>query len=171
MSNDNAAWELDSLGRKVGPYKEEVLDLESRVGWSERFVSQHDRDIRQIRYEAAKVTKQLQGQIQEHTQIIKGLRRLVGLLAKAFFAVIAGFFAWLIFRFVPDDILLSYVPDEISFGYVPNDIYWKAGAALFVFLVTVLVGDLLFRGLAGFRLRESPKKQQISRNRRQDSRR
>jgi hypothetical protein len=61
MSNDNVGWELDTLGRQLGSYKGEVLDLESRVGWSERFVSQHDRDIRQIRYEAAKVAQQLQG--------------------------------------------------------------------------------------------------------------
>ena len=49
MSNDNVGWELDTLGRQLGSYKGEVLDLESRVDWSERFVSQHDRDIRQIR--------------------------------------------------------------------------------------------------------------------------
>jgi hypothetical protein len=95
MSNDNVGWELDTLGRQLGSYKGEVLDLESRVDWSERFVSQHDRDIRQIRYEAAKVAQQLQGQIQEHAQTIKGLRRFVGLLAKAFFAVIGAFSAWL----------------------------------------------------------------------------
>jgi len=157
MSNDNAAWELDSLGRQLGSYKGEVLDLESRVDWSERFVSQHDRDIRQIRYEAAKVAQQLQGQIQEHAQTIRGLRRFVGLLAKAFFAVIGAFSAWLIFRFVPDDILS---------GYVPNDIYWKVGTALFAFLVAVLMGNLFFRALAASKLREPPKKQQLSRNRR-----
>jgi len=157
MSNDNAAWELDSLGRQLGSYKGEVLDLESRVDLSERFVSQHDRDIRQIRYEAAKVAQQLQGQIQEHAQTIRELRRFVGLLAKAFFAVIGSFSAWLIFRFVPDDILS---------GYVPNDIYWKVGTALFAFLVAVLMGNLFFRALAASKLREPPKKQQLSRNRR-----
>jgi hypothetical protein len=170
MSNDKA-WELDSLGRRVGPYKkEEILDLESRVDWSERFVSQHDRDIRQIRYEAAKVAQQLQGQIQEQAQLIKGLRRLVGFLARAFFAVIAALFAWLVFSYVPDEILFSYVPDEI-FSFVPNGIYWKAGSALFVFLITVLMGNLLFRRRAASLFREPPRKQEISRNRRQSSRR
>ena len=39
MSNDNVGWELDTLGRQLGSYKGEVLDLESRVDWSERFVA------------------------------------------------------------------------------------------------------------------------------------
>jgi hypothetical protein len=156
MSNDNVAWELDSLGPQLGSYKREVLDLESRVVWSERFVSQHERDIRQIRYEAAKVVQQLQGQIQEHARTIKGLRRFVGLLAKFFFAAIGAFSAWLIFEFVPDDILSSYVP---------SDIYWKPATAIFVFLIAVLVGDLLFRALAASKLSEPHRKQRHGRRR------
>ncbi|MGB6415116.1 MAG: hypothetical protein WBF50_00780, partial [Pseudolabrys sp.] len=73
-------------------------------------------------------------------------------------AVIGAFSAWLIFRFVPDDILSSYMP---------TDIYWKAGTALFAFLIA----DLLFRALAASQLREPPQKQQMLRNRRQGRRR
>src|SRR5262245_45180243 len=169
MSN-NKAWELDSLGRRVGPdKKEENLDLESRVDWSERFVSQHDRDIRQIRYEATRLAKQLQGQIQEQAQLIKGLRRLVGFLARVSFALVAAFFAWLVFSYMPDEILFS-MPDEI-FGLMPNGIYWKTVLALFVFLITVLVGNLLFRRRAASLFREPPRKQETLRNRTQSSRR
>ena len=118
----------------------------------------------------AKVAQQLQGQIQEQAQLIKGLRRLVGFLAKGFFAVIAAVFAWLVFSYVPNEILFSYVPDKI-FSFAPNGIYWNAGSALFVFLVTFLVGNLLFKRRAASLVSEPPRKQEISRNRRRSSRR
>ena len=60
MSNDNAGWDLDVLGRQVGPHKSEILDLESRVNWSEQFVGQHERDIKQTRFETARIANELE---------------------------------------------------------------------------------------------------------------
>ena len=65
MSNDNAGWDLDVLGRQVGPNKNEILNLESRVDWSERFVSQHDRDIKQTRHETALIASGFENKIRE----------------------------------------------------------------------------------------------------------
>ena len=59
MSNDNAGWDLDVLGRQVGPQKSENLDLETRVDWSEQFVSQHERDIKQTRFETARIARRV----------------------------------------------------------------------------------------------------------------
>jgi len=63
MSNDSVGWDLDMLGPQVGPHKGEILDLESRVNWSEQFVGQHERDIKQTRYETARIADELQGRI------------------------------------------------------------------------------------------------------------
>ncbi|MGB9385286.1 MAG: hypothetical protein WCB50_10845, partial [Pseudolabrys sp.] len=71
MSNNKIGWDLDVLGPQVGPYKDEVLDIESRVDWSERFVSQHERDIKQTRYEAAKIAQELEKRIKEQGQLIQ----------------------------------------------------------------------------------------------------
>ena len=105
MSNENAAWNLDVLGRAVGPRKGELMDLESRLDWSERFVTQHERDIKQTRYEAANISAHLERRI-------KGLERLNVFLAEVLAALIAVLFAGLVA------------------AYVQRGIYWSAGSAL-----------------------------------------
>jgi hypothetical protein len=131
MSNHSiGGWELDSLGRQIGPYKGEVLNLESRVEWSEQFVSQHDRDIKQIRYEAAQVAQNLEMRIKEHAQLIKKQALLIKFLADVLCASI------------------GVVAGGLIAGYLQADIYWKAGAGVFVFILTVLAGNLLFGRLA-----------------------
>ena len=135
MSNHSiGGWELDSLGRQIGPEKGEVLDLESRVEWSEQFVSQHDRDIKQNRYEAAQVAQNFEMQIKEHAQLIKEQARLIKFLADVLCASI------------------GVVSGGLIAGYLQADIYWKAGAGIFVFILTVLGGNLLFGRLAISRL-------------------
>ena len=123
MSNENAAWDLDVLGRAVGPRKGELMDLESRLDWSERFVTQHERDIKQTRYEAANISAHLERRI-------KGLERLNVFLAEVLAALIAVLFAGLVA------------------AYVQRGIYWSAGSALLVFIVTFLATNFLFRIVA-----------------------
>lgn len=127
MSNDNAGWDLDALGRQVGSHKGEVLDLEGRVDWSERFVSQHERDIKQTRYEAAHIAQELEKRIREQGQLITGQERLIEFLADVLCALIAALFGGLVA------------------AYVQGDIYWKAGSGVFVFLATALAGSFAFR--------------------------
>ena len=123
MSNENAAWDLDVLGRAVGPRKGELMDLEIRLDWSERFVTQHERDIKQTRYEAANISAHLERRI-------KGLERLNVFLAEVLAALIAVLFAGLVA------------------AYVQRGIYWSAGSALLVFIVTFLATNFLFRKVA-----------------------
>lgn len=129
MSNDNGRWDLDVLGRQVGPHKNEILDLESRVDWSERFVSQHERDIKQTRFEAAHIAKELENRIREQGELINGHRRLIGFLADVLFALIAALFGCLVS------------------AYVQGDAYWRAGSGLVVFLTTLLAGNFIFKAL------------------------
>ena len=123
MSNENAGWDLDVLGRAVGPRKGELMDLESRVDWSERFVTQHERDIKQTRYEAANISAHLERRI-------KGLERLNVFFAEVLAALIAVLFAGL------------------AAAYVQRGIYWSAGSALLVFMVTFLATNFLFKKVA-----------------------
>ena len=152
MSNDNAGWDLDVLGRQVGPQKNEILDLESRVDWSERFVSQHDRDIKQTRHETALIASELESKIREQRHLIQGQGRLIDFLAEVLMAVIAASFGGLVA------------------AYVQGDIYWKAGSGVFVFLVTLLAGNFLFRGLAASLLSDPLTKPLKHRNRNQTTR-
>ena len=147
MSNDNAAWELDVLGRQVGPHKTEVLDLESRVNWSEQFVGQHERDIKQTRFETARIANELEHRIREQGHLIEGQGRLIRFLADCLFAVIAALFGGL------------------AAAYVQGDIYWTAGFGVFVFLLTLLAGNFLFRGLAASVSSDPFTKQRERRNR------
>jgi uncharacterized membrane protein YraQ (UPF0718 family) len=149
MSNDNASWELDVLGPQVGPHRSEILDLESRVNWSEQFVSQHERDIKQTRFETARIANELEHRITEQGQLIEGQGRLIRFLADGLFAVIAALFGGL------------------AAAYVHGDIYWTAGFGVFVFLLTLLAGNFLFRGLAASLLSDPLTKQQERRNRNQ----
>src|SRR5262249_33448872 len=115
MSND-----LDVLGRQIGPHQSEILDLESRVNWSEQLVGQHERDIKQTRFETARIANELEHRIREQGRILEGQRRLIRFLADVLFAVIAALFGGL------------------AAAYVHGDIYWTAGLGLFVFLLTLL---------------------------------
>ena len=117
------AGDLDVRGRAVGPRKGELMDLESRVDWSERFVTQHERDIKQTRYEAANISAHLERRI-------KGLERLNVFLAEVLAALIAVLFAGL------------------AAAYMQRDIYWSTGCALLVFTVTFLATNILFRKVA-----------------------
>ena len=148
MSNDNAGWDLDALGRQVGPHKGEVLDLESRVDWSERFVGQHERDIKQTRFETARIANELDYKIKEQGQLIEGQGRLIRFLADGLFAVIAALFGGL------------------AAAYVHGDIYWTAGSGVVVFLLTLLAGNFLFRGLEASLLSDPLPKQQKQQKRR-----
>ena len=149
MSNDNAGWDLDVLGRQVGPHKSEILDLESRVNWSEQFVGQHERDIKQTRFETARIANELEHRISEQGRLIERQGRLIRFLADVLFAVIAALFGGL------------------AAAYVHGDIYWTAGFGVFVFLLTLLAGYFLFRGLAASLLGDPLAKQQKWRNRNQ----
>jgi hypothetical protein len=120
MSQGNADWDLDALGPQVGPRKGELLDLESRVDWSERFVSQHERDIKQTRYEAATISAHLERRL-------KGLERLDVFFAEVLAALIAILFAGL------------------AAAYVHDDIYWSGGSALLVFAIIFFTTNFLFR--------------------------
>jgi hypothetical protein len=120
MSNDSAGWDVDALGRQVGPRKGELMDLNSRLDWSERFVSQHERDIKQTRYEAASISAHLEKRIE-------GLERLIVFLGDVLIALVAALFAGLVA------------------AYVQGDIYWLAGSGLFVFVTTLLAANFFFR--------------------------
>ena len=147
MSNDNAGWDLDVLGRQVGPHKSEILDLESRVNWSEQFVGQHERDIKQTRFETARIANELEHRISEQGRHIERQGRLIRFLADVLFAVIAALFG------------------GFAAAYVHGDIYWTAGFGVAVFLLTLLAGYFLFRGLAASLLGDPLAKQQKWRNR------
>jgi len=145
MSNDNTGWELDVRGPQIAPHKSEILDLESRVNWSEHF----ERDIKQTRFETARIANELEHRIREQGQLIQGQGRLIRFLADVVFAVIAALFG------------------GVAAAYVHGDIYWTAGFGVFVFLLTLLAGNFLFRGLAGSLLSDPLAKQQEWRNRNQ----
>ena len=145
MISDNAGWDLDELGRQIDSQKGESLDLESRVDWSERFVSQHERDIKQTRYETAHIAGELETRIQEQGQLIRAQGRLIEFLADVLLAVIAALFGGLVA------------------AYVQGDIYWTAGSGAFVFLLTLLAGNFLFRRLAASLLSDPLTKQKKSR--------
>ena len=123
MSNNNAGWDLDVRGRAVGPRKGELMDLENRADWSERFISQHERDIKQTRYEAANISAHLERRI-------KGLERLNVFFAEVLAALISVLFAGL------------------AAAYVQGNTYWSAGSGLLVFMVTFLATSFLFRNVA-----------------------
>ena len=120
MSNDTAEWDVDALGRRVGHQKGELMDLNSRLDWSERFVSQHERDIKQTRYETASISAHLERRIE-------GLERLIVFLGDVLVALVAALFAGLVA------------------AYVQGDIYWLAGSGLFVFATTLLAANFFFR--------------------------
>jgi len=120
MSNDSADWDVDALGRRFGPQKSELMDLNSRLDWSERFVSQHERDIKQTRYEAASISANLEKRIE-------GLERLIVFLGDVLIALVAALFAGLVA------------------AYVQGGIYWLAGSGLFVFVTTFLAANFFFR--------------------------
>jgi hypothetical protein len=145
--SDNASWDLDVLGRQVGPHRAERLDLESRVDWSERFVSQHDREIKQTRHETSRRADELENRIWQQGQLIERQGRLIRFLADVLFAVTAALFGGLVA------------------AYVPGDIYWTAGSGASVFLVTLLAGNFLFSGLAASLARDPLTKQQKRPNR------
>src|SRR5262249_33161408 len=100
MSNDNAGWELDVRGPQIAPHKSEILDLESRVNWSEHF----ERDIKQTRFETARIANELEHRIREQGQLIQGQGRLIRFLADVVFAVIAALFGGLAAAYVHGDI-------------------------------------------------------------------
>lgn len=120
MSNDSTDWDVDALGRRFGPQKSEPMDLNSRLDWSERFVSQHERDIKQTRYEAASISAHLEKRIE-------GLERLIVFLGDVLIALVAALFAGLVA------------------AYVQGGIYWLAGSGLFVFVTTFLAANFFFR--------------------------
>lgn len=136
MRNDSADWQLDALGRQIGPRRDEVLDLESRVNWSEQFVSQHERDIRQTRYEVASKSAQLERRIAHLEKRTKASQRLIICLSEMLTALIAVLFAGLVA------------------AYIQGDIFWKGIGAFFVFVAAVLVGQLVFGRLAASCLRQ-----------------
>ncbi|HMF20942.1 MAG TPA: hypothetical protein VKG24_02280 [Pseudolabrys sp.] len=129
MSDDNVGWQLDALGRQIGPHRGEILDLESRVDLSERFISQHERDIKQTRYEFASKSAQLEKRIAHLETRTKASERLIKFLGDVLTAVIA--------------VLLAGLVAACAEG----DIYWKGGGAFFVFFATLLAGHLVFRRL------------------------
>jgi len=120
MSNDSADWDVDALGRRFGPQKGELMDLNSRLDWSERFVSQHEADIKQTRYEAASISAHLEKRIE-------GLERLIVFLGDVLIALVAALFAGLVA------------------AYVQGGVYWLAGSGLFVFVTTFLAANFFFR--------------------------
>src|SRR5262245_50358625 len=146
MSNDNARWEMDVLGPRVAPHQSEVLDLESRVNWSEQFVGQHERDIKQTRFETARIANELEHRISGQGRLIEGQGRLIRFLADVLFAVVAALFGGL------------------AAAYVQGDIYRTAGFGVFVFVLTLLAGHFLFRRLAASLLSDPLAKQREWRN-------
>jgi hypothetical protein len=128
-------WQLDALGQQVGPHRGEILDLESRVDWSERFVSQHERDIKQTRYEVASSSAHLEKRIAQLEKRTRKSERLIEFLSDVLTTLIAVLFAGL------------------AAACLHGDIYWKGGGAFLVFAATILAGHFIFRGLAASRLK------------------
>src|SRR5262249_53104067 len=114
-------------GRQVGPHMGEILDLES---WSERFVSQHERDIKQTRHEVASSSAHLEKRIVQLERRTRKAELLIQFLSDVLTTLIAVLFAGL------------------AAAYIHGEIYWKAGAAFFVLTATVLAGRFISRGLA-----------------------
>jgi hypothetical protein len=137
MSNDDAGWD-DVRGPRIAPQ-----DLETHVDWSEQI----ERDIRQTRFETARVANELELRIQKQEQLIEGQGRLIRFLADGLFAVIGALFGGL------------------AAAYVNGDIYWRAGFGVFVFLLTVLGGIFLFKGLTASVLSDPLAEQQVQPNR------
>jgi len=135
MSNQNAGRNLDTLGRQVGPQRGEILDLESRIDWSERFVSQHDHDIKQTRYEVANTAAHLEKRIAYLERRTKSSERLITFLGDIMIALIAVLFAGLLA------------------SYLEGNVFWKGGGAFFGFVAIILAGHFVFK-----RLRTTPLK-------------
>ena len=134
VSNNNTAWELQFSGRQTDPHKGETLDMESRLHWSEQFVRQHDREIRQTRDEAAHITQELGKRIQGQGQQIRKQERLIRFLSEVLSALVAVLFAGLVA------------------AYIDGDIYWKAVSGLIGFMLMILAGKFVFKAL------DAPKK-------------
>src|SRR5262245_60442762 len=134
MSKDNV-WQLDTLGRQVGPQRGEILDLESRLDWSERFVSQHEHEIKQTRYEAANTAAHLEKRIAYLEKRTKRSERLIISLGDIMISLIAVLFAGLVA------------------AYVQGDAFWKGGGAFIAFVATIFAGHFVFK-----RLRTTPLK-------------
>jgi hypothetical protein len=135
MSNQNAGWPLDTLGRQVGPQRGEILDLENRIDWSERFVSQHDHDIKQTRYEVANTAAHLEKRIAYLERRTKSSERLITFLGDIMIALIAVLFAGLVA------------------AYLEGNVFWKGGGAFIAFVAIILAGHFVFK-----RLRTTPLK-------------
>src|SRR5262245_16642909 len=129
MSNQNAGWHRDTLGRQAGSKRGEILDLESRLDWSERFVSQHDHEIKQTRYEVANTTAHLEKRIAYLEKRTKRSERLITFLGDIMIALIAFLFAGLVA------------------AYLEGNVFWKGGAALIAFVAIVLAGHFVFKRL------------------------
>src|SRR5262245_35942306 len=135
MSNQDAGWHPDALGRQVGPQRGEIRDLESRVDWSERFVSQHDHDIKQTRYEVANTAVHLEKRIAYLERRTKSSERLITFLGDIMIALIAVLFAGLVA------------------AYLQGNVFWKVGGAFVAFVAIVLSVHFVFK-----RLRTTPLK-------------
>jgi hypothetical protein len=129
MSNDNAGWHLDTLGRQVGPQRGQIPDLKSRVDLSERFVSQHEDDIKQTRYDVASKLAHLEKQIAYLEKRTERSDRLIAILGDIMISLIAILFAGLVA------------------GYLEGNAFWKGGGALMAFIVIFLAGHLGFKRL------------------------
>jgi hypothetical protein len=127
MSNQNAGWKLDTLGRQVGPHRGEILDLESRVDWSERFVSQHEHDIKQTRHEVASKAAHLEKRIAHLERRTKRSERLITFLSDIMIALIAALFAGLVA------------------AYLEGNVFWKGGGAFIAFVAIILAGHFVFK--------------------------
>jgi hypothetical protein len=123
-------WQLDALGQQVGPHRGEILDLQSRVDWSERVVSQHERDIKQTRYEVASTSAHLERRIVQLERRTRKSERLIEFLSDVLTGLVAVLFAGL------------------AATYMDGDIYAKGAGAIFVFAGTILAGHFVFIGLA-----------------------
>jgi hypothetical protein len=128
MSSDNV-WQLDTRGRQVGPQRSEITDLESRLDWSERFVSQHEQDIKQTRYEVANTTAHLEKRIAYLEKLTKRSERLITFLSDIMIALIAFLFAGLVA------------------AYLEVNVFWKGGGALIAFVAILLAGHFVFKRL------------------------
>src|SRR5262245_25021841 len=130
MSNQNAGWQLHTRGQEIASRRGEILDLESRVDWSERLVNQHEHDIKRARYEAASKAAYLEKRIAYLEKRTKRSERLIAFLGELLIALIAVLFAGLVA------------------AYMHGDAYWKGGGALVMFVAIILGGHFVFERLA-----------------------
>jgi cation transport ATPase len=126
MSSHNADWQLQMRGVEFERGK--ILDLESRVDWSERVVSQHEHDIKQTHYEVASKSAHLEKQIASLEKRIKRSERLIVLLSDIMIALIAVLFAGLVA------------------AYLHGNITWKGFGALTAFVAIFFAGISVSRG-------------------------